>query len=136
VCLSLCLSSLLSYPIFINSSHSGRHFDAIGVSSFPSLRNFTLCAEDDDGFTPMAEICAVLDRNAPTLRHLVLGAYLAQHHSWDAVFQSSVIRTLMHLDLVDTRISQLVLGHIAHAAALVSLMLHGTFEDVNEIGRG
>ncbi|KAJ7824205.1 hypothetical protein B0H14DRAFT_2454106, partial [Mycena olivaceomarginata] len=45
------------------------------------------------------------------------------------VFQSSVIRTLTHLDLVDTRISGLVLGRVAHAAALVSLTLHGTFED-------
>jgi hypothetical protein len=78
----------------------------------------------------MAEIRAVLDHNARTLRHLVLGAYLARHHSWDAVFQSSVIRTLTHLDLVDTRISQLVLGRVAHASALVSLTLHGTFEDV------
>lgn len=109
---------------------SGWHFDAIGVSSFPSLRKFTLRAEDDDGFAPMAEIRAVLDRNARTLRHLVLGAYLARHHSWDAVFQSSVIRTLTHLDLVDTRISGLVLGRVAHASALVSLTLHGTFEDV------
>ncbi|KAJ7835639.1 hypothetical protein B0H14DRAFT_3870997 [Mycena olivaceomarginata] len=62
--------------------------------------------------------------------HLVLGAYLARHHSWDAVFQSSVIRTLTHLDLVDTCISGLVLGRVAHAAALVSLTLPGTFEDV------
>ncbi|KAJ7835669.1 hypothetical protein B0H14DRAFT_3141965 [Mycena olivaceomarginata] len=61
--------------------------------SFPSLRKFTLRAEDDDSFGPMAEICAVLDRNAHTLRHLVLGAYLARHHSWDAVFQSSFFRT-------------------------------------------
>ncbi|KAJ7835662.1 hypothetical protein B0H14DRAFT_3141963 [Mycena olivaceomarginata] len=98
--------------------------------SFPSLRKLTLRAEDDDGFAPMAEIRAVLDRNARTLRHLVLGAYLARHHSWDAVFQSSVIRTLTHLDLVDTRISGLVLGRVAHARALVSLTLHGTFEDV------
>ncbi|KAJ7787563.1 hypothetical protein B0H14DRAFT_3163134 [Mycena olivaceomarginata] len=71
--------------------------------SFPSLRKFTLRAEDDDGFAPMAEIRAVLDRNARTLRHLVLGAYLTRDHSWDAVFQSSVIRTLTHLDLVATR---------------------------------
>ncbi|KAJ7787556.1 hypothetical protein B0H14DRAFT_3505300 [Mycena olivaceomarginata] len=86
--------------------------------SFPSLRKLTLRAEDDDGFAPMAEIRAVLDRNARTLRHL------------DAVFQSSVIRTLTHLDLVDTRLSGPVLGRVAHAAALVSLTLHGTFEDV------
>ncbi|KAJ7835671.1 hypothetical protein B0H14DRAFT_3706463 [Mycena olivaceomarginata] len=45
---------------------------------------------------------------------------------------SSVIRTLTHLDLVDTRISGLVLGRVAHAAALVSLTLHGTFEDVKD----
>jgi hypothetical protein len=63
----------------------------------------------------MAEIRAALDRNARTLGHLVLGAYLARHHSWDAVFQSSVIRTLTHVDLVDTRISGLVLGRVAHA---------------------
>ncbi|KAJ7801599.1 hypothetical protein B0H14DRAFT_1675284 [Mycena olivaceomarginata] len=44
----------------------------------------------------MAEIRAVLDRNARTLRHLVLGAYLARHDSWDAGFQSSIIRTLTH----------------------------------------
>ncbi|KAJ7801576.1 hypothetical protein B0H14DRAFT_1675004 [Mycena olivaceomarginata] len=56
--------------------------------------------------------------------------YLTRHHSWDAVFQNSVIRTLTHLDLVDTRTSQLVLGRVAHARALVSLTLHGTFEDV------
>ncbi|KAJ7835674.1 hypothetical protein B0H14DRAFT_3706475, partial [Mycena olivaceomarginata] len=101
--------------------------------SFRSLRKFTLCAEDDDGFVPMAEIHAVLDRNARTLRHLALGTYLTRHHSWDAVFQSSVIRTLMYLDLVDTRISRLVLGRVAHASALVSLMLHGTFEDVKGV---
>ncbi|KAJ7835649.1 hypothetical protein B0H14DRAFT_2268438, partial [Mycena olivaceomarginata] len=98
--------------------------------SFPSLRKFTLRAEDDDGFAPMAEIRALLDRTARTLRHLVLGAYLTRHHSWDAIFQSSVIRTLTYLDLVDTRISGLVLGRVAHAAALVSLTLHETFEDV------
>ncbi|KAJ7801593.1 hypothetical protein B0H14DRAFT_3885000 [Mycena olivaceomarginata] len=98
--------------------------------SFPSLRKFALRTEDDDGFAPMAEICAILDRTARTLRHLALGACLARHHSWDAVFQGSVIRTLTHLDLVDTRISGLVLGRVAHAAALVSLTLHGMFEDV------
>ncbi|KAJ7824192.1 hypothetical protein B0H14DRAFT_3874942 [Mycena olivaceomarginata] len=121
---------LASHPHLHGLGLIGWHFDAIGVSSFPSLHKFTLRAEDDDGFAPMAEIRAVLDRNARTLRHLVLGAYLARHHSWDAVFQSSVIHTLTHLDLVDTRISQLVLGRVAHAAALVSLTLHGTFEDV------
>ncbi|KAJ7824176.1 hypothetical protein B0H14DRAFT_1303635 [Mycena olivaceomarginata] len=105
--------------------------------SFPSLRKFTLRAEDDDGFAPMAEIRAAprpqraaLDRNARTLRHLVLGAYLARHHSWGAVFQSSVIRTFTHLDLADTRLSGLVPGRVAHARALASLTLHGTFEDV------
>ncbi|KAJ7787564.1 hypothetical protein B0H14DRAFT_2473252 [Mycena olivaceomarginata] len=121
---------LASHPHLHGLGLIGWHFDAIGVSSFPSLRKFTLRAEDDDGFAPMAEIRAVLDHNARTLRHLVLGAYLARHHSWDAVFQSSVIRTLTHLDLVDTRISGLVLGRVAHASALVSLTLHGTFEDV------
>ncbi|KAJ7787130.1 hypothetical protein B0H14DRAFT_3893304, partial [Mycena olivaceomarginata] len=103
---------LASHPHLHGLGLIGWHFDAIGVSSFPSLRKFTLRAEDDDGFAPMAEIRAVLDHNARTLRHL-----------------SSVIRTLTHLDLVDTRISGLVLGRVAHAAALVSLTLHGTFED-------
>ncbi|KAJ7328913.1 hypothetical protein DFH08DRAFT_1023484 [Mycena albidolilacea] len=79
--------------------------------SFPSLRKLTLRAEDDDGFAPMAKIRAVLDRTARTLRHL-------RHPH------------LTHLDVVDTRISGLVLGRVAHASALVSLTLHGTFEDV------
>ncbi|KAF7327189.1 hypothetical protein MKEN_00296000 [Mycena kentingensis (nom. inval.)] len=106
----------------------GWHFDAVGVSAFNHLRKFTLRAEDDDGFADMGEVRAVLDQNAATLRHLVLGAYLMRAHSWDHAFQSVTIRTLTHLDLVDTRISQLVLARIAQAHGLQSLTLHGTFE--------
>ncbi|KAF7318494.1 hypothetical protein HMN09_00358600 [Mycena chlorophos] len=106
----------------------GWHFDAVGVSAFNGLRKFTLRAEDDDGFADMGEVRAVLDRNAATLKHLVLGAYLMRPHSWDGAFGSITIRTLTHLDLVDTRISQIVLARIAQAHQLVSLTLHGTFE--------
>ncbi|KAJ7049070.1 hypothetical protein C8F01DRAFT_1003219 [Mycena amicta] len=106
----------------------GWHFDAVGVSAFRSLHKFTLRAEDDDGFADMGEVRAVLDQNAQTLRHLVLGAYLMRAHSWDAAFQSVTIKNLTHLDLVDTRISQLVLARIAQAHGLQSLTLHGSFE--------
>lgn len=119
------------------SSHShlrslgliGWHFDAVGVSGFRSLRKFTLRAEDDDGFADMDEIRTVLDANERTLRHLTLGAYLQRTHSWDSTFQSVSIRNLTHLDLVDTRISHVVLARIAHAHSLQSLTLHGTFEE-------
>jgi hypothetical protein len=77
----------------------------------------------------MGEIRAVLDRNERTLRHLCLGAYLARDHSWDSAFQSATVRNLTHLDLVDTRISHVVLARIAHAHGLRSLTLHGTFDD-------
>ncbi|PSR73013.1 hypothetical protein PHLCEN_2v11117 [Hermanssonia centrifuga] len=107
----------------------GWHFDAVGVSNFRNLRKFTLRAEDDDGFADMGEVRTVLDQNEQTLRHLTLGAYLARHHSWDSAFQSSTIRNLTHLDLVDTRISHVVLARIAHADNLQSLTLHGTFEE-------
>ncbi|KAJ7153420.1 hypothetical protein C8R43DRAFT_1001883 [Mycena crocata] len=107
----------------------GWHFDAVGVSAFHNLRKFTLRAEDDDGFADMGEVRTVLDQNANTLRHLVLGAYLARHHSWDSAFQSVTIKNLTHLDLVDTRISHVVLARIAHAHSLQSLTLHGTFEE-------
>ena len=119
------------------SSHShlrsvgliGWHFDAVGVSGFRRLRKFTLRAEDDDGFADMVEIRTVLDANERTLRHLTLGAYLQRTHSWDSTFQSVSIGNLTHLDLVDTRISHVVLARIAHAHSLQSLTLHGTFEE-------
>ncbi|KAF7311788.1 hypothetical protein MIND_00189300 [Mycena indigotica] len=107
----------------------GWHFDAVGVSAFHNLHKFTLRAEDDDGFADMGEVRSVLDHNSETLKHLVLGAYLMRAHSWDAAFGSVTIRNLTHLDLVDTRISQLVLVRIAQAHGLQSLTLHGTFED-------
>lgn len=106
----------------------GWHFDAVGVSRFKHLRKFTLRAEDDDGFADMGEVRTVLDNNASTLRHLVLGAYLKRTHSWDSAFQSATIQNLTHLDLFDTRISHVVLARIAHAHRLQSLTLHGTFE--------
>ncbi|KAF8800399.1 hypothetical protein BYT27DRAFT_7175403 [Phlegmacium glaucopus] len=107
----------------------GWHFDAVGVSAFRNLRKFTLRAEDDDGFADMGEVRTVLDKNEHTLRHLILGAYLARHHSWDSAFQSVTIKNLTHLDLVDTRISHIVLARIAHAHNLQSLTLHGVFEE-------
>ena len=76
----------------------------------------------------MGEVRTVLDQNERTLTHLTLGAYLARNHSWDSAFQSATIRNLTHLDLVDTRISHVVLARIAHAHRLESLTLHGTFE--------
>ncbi|KAG5645140.1 hypothetical protein DXG03_006857 [Asterophora parasitica] len=108
---------------------SGWHFDAVGVSAFRNLQKFTLRAEDDDGFADMGEVRTVLDQNRDTLRHLILGAYLARNHSWDSVFQSVTIKNLTHLDLVDTRISHIVFARIAHAHNLQSLTLHGTFEE-------
>lgn len=99
------------------------------MSAFRNLRKFTLRAEDDDGFADMGEVRTVLDENEGTLRHLVLGAYLARTHSWDSTFQSMTINNLTHLDLVDTRISHVVLARIAHAHRLQSLTLHGTFEE-------
>jgi hypothetical protein len=106
----------------------GWHFDAVGVAGFRNLRQFTLRAEDDDGFADMGEVREVLDQNQETLVHLTLGAYLMRHHSWDPAFQSVTIQKLTHLDLVDTRISHFVLTRIAHAQNLQSLTLHGTFE--------
>ncbi|RPD77281.1 hypothetical protein L226DRAFT_533277 [Lentinus tigrinus ALCF2SS1-7] len=107
----------------------GWHFDAVGVSAFSGLRRFILRAEDDDGFADMGEVRTVLDQNQGTLRHLTLGAYLQRNHSWDHAFQSATIRNLTHLELVDTRISHVVLARIAHAHRLESLTLHGTFEE-------
>ncbi len=107
----------------------GWHFDAVGVSAFRNLHKFTLRAEDDDGFADMGEVRTVLDMNKDTLKHLVLGAYLERTHSWDSVFQSVTIKNLTHLDLVDTRISHVVLARIAHAHNLQTLTLHGTFEE-------
>jgi hypothetical protein len=109
----------------------GWHFDAVGVSAFRNLRKFTLRAEDDDGFADMGEVRTVLDQNSESLRHLCLGAYLARNHSWDSAFQSVTIKNLTHLDLVDTRISHIVLARIAHVHNLQSLTLHGTFEEPN-----
>lgn len=77
----------------------------------------------------MSEIRSVLDQNQATLTHLILGAYLQRNHSWDHAFQSPTIANLTQLDLVDTRISQLVFSRIAHANRLRSLTLHGTFEE-------
>ena len=119
-----------TFPFFtLIKPISGWHFDAVGVSAFRNLRKFTLRAEDDDGFADMGEVRTVLDKNEHTLRHLILGAYLARHHSWDSAFQSVTIKNLTHLDLVDTRISHIVLARIAHAHNLQSLTLHGIFEE-------
>ncbi|KAG6864419.1 hypothetical protein C0991_009632 [Blastosporella zonata] len=120
---------LASHPRLRGLGLIGWHFDAVGVSDFRNLRKFTLRAEDDDGFADMGEVRTVLDQNRNTLRHLILGAYLARHHSWDSAFQSPTIQNLTHLDLVDTRISHIVFARIAHAHNLQSLTLHGTFEE-------
>ncbi|KAF8626672.1 hypothetical protein AX15_004763 [Amanita polypyramis BW_CC] len=120
---------LASHPHIHSLGLIGWHFDAVGVSSFKNLKKFTLRAEDDDGFADMGEVRTVLDQNEHSLRHLILGAYLARTHSWDSVFQSVTIKNLTHLDLVDTRISHVVLTRIAHAQNLQSLTLHGTFEE-------
>ncbi|KAG2005529.1 hypothetical protein CC2G_001928 [Coprinopsis cinerea AmutBmut pab1-1] len=120
---------LASHPNLQHLGLVGWHFDAVGVSAFKNLRKFTLRAEDDDGFADMGEVRTVLDQNVSTLKHLILGAYLERQHSWDSVFQSTTIKNLTHLDLVDTRISHVVLARIAHADNLQSLTLHGTFEE-------
>ena len=99
------------------------------MSKFQNLRKFTLRAEDDDGYADMGEVYNVLESNASSLRHLCLGAYLKRDHSWDRAFASVSIKNLTRLDLVDTRISHVVLSRIAHANSLESLTLHGTFED-------
>jgi hypothetical protein len=74
----------------------------------------------------------VLDNNMETLKHLTLGAYLARAHSWDSAFGSPTIHNLTHLELVDTRISHVVLARIAHAHNLISLTLHGTLDTPEE----
>ncbi|KAK7448427.1 hypothetical protein VKT23_013690 [Stygiomarasmius scandens] len=107
----------------------GWHFDAVNVSSFNHLTKFTLRAEDDDGFAPMDELPLLLTRNATTLQHLILSAYLHRPHSWDAAFDSPSIRNLTYLDLCDTRISTMVLNRIMGIHGLKGLTLHGTFED-------
>jgi hypothetical protein len=76
----------------------------------------------------MNEVRTVLDSNKNTLKHLTLGAYLARTHSWDSAFGSTTIQDLTHLELVDTRISHVVLMRIAHAHNLISLTLHGTLD--------
>src|SRR5882762_8749851 len=75
----------------------------------------------------MSEVREVLDANAHTLTHLVLGAYLQRPHSWDSAFASETVRSLTRLDLVDTRVSQTVLSRITLATRLRALTLHGTF---------
>ncbi|EJD04432.1 uncharacterized protein FOMMEDRAFT_82069 [Fomitiporia mediterranea MF3/22] len=120
---------LESHPNLESLGLIGWHFDAEGVSAFRNLRKFTLRAEDDDGWADMGEVRNVLDNNESSLRHLCLGAYLKREHSWDRAFESVSIRNLTHLDLVDTRISHIVLSRIAHAHNLQSLTLHGTFEE-------
>ncbi|OCH92530.1 hypothetical protein OBBRIDRAFT_791128 [Obba rivulosa] len=120
---------LASHPHLQSLGLIGWHFDAVGVSAFRNLRQFVLRAEDDDGFADMGEVRTVLDQNEGTLRHLTLGAYLKRQHSWDSAFGSATIRNLTHLDLVDTRISHVVLARVAHAQSLRSLTLHGTFEE-------
>lgn len=120
-----------SHPRLQRLGMVGWHFDAIGVHNFRNLRKFTLRAEDDDGSADMGEVRLVLDNNEQTLRHLSLGASLNRLHSWDEAFESSAIRNLTQLDLVDTRISHVVLTRLIHAAQLRTLTLHGTFEDAN-----
>ncbi|KAI9450284.1 hypothetical protein F5148DRAFT_1277868 [Russula earlei] len=119
---------LTSHPNLSKLGLIGWHFDAVGVSEFTSLKRFTLRAEDDDGIAEMDEVRSVLDNNANTLTHLTLGAYLARAHSWDSAFGSPTIQHLTHLELVDTRISPVVLARIAHAHNLVSLTLHGMLD--------
>jgi len=125
---------LLVYPKLDSLGSVGFHFDACGISSFKTLKKLTLRAEDDDGYADWSEITTVLDNNSKTLKHLTLGAYLLRQHSWDATFSSPTIHNLTHLDLVDTRISHVVLSRIAHVAGgmnsrLESLTLHGVFEE-------
>jgi hypothetical protein len=125
---------LTTYQVTLVRSHlsfsffRGWHFDAVGVSGFTSLRRFTLRAEDDHGFARINEVRTVLDNNNRTLTHLTLGANLAHTHSWDSAFGSPTIQNLTHLELVDTRISHVVLARIAHAHNLISLTLHGTLD--------
>ena len=128
LCTSQPLTDSRQVTNFFFSCLSGWHFDAVGVSAFNSLKRFTLRAEDDDGIADMNEVRTVLDNNADTLKHLTLVAYLARTHSWDSAFGSPTIQHLTHLDLVDTRISDVVLARIAHAHNLVSLTLHGTLD--------
>ncbi|KAH8112135.1 hypothetical protein DFH11DRAFT_1609969 [Phellopilus nigrolimitatus] len=123
-----------SHPNLESLGLIGWHFDAEGVSGFRNLRKFTLRAEDDDGWADMGEVRNVLDNNEASLRHLCLGAYLKRDHSWDRAFESVSIKNLTHLDLVDTRISHMVLARIAHAHNLQSLTLHGTFEEPGSAG--
>ena len=115
-----CASDCLVSADYLLTSFSGWHFDAIGVSKFRNLQKFTLRAEDDDGSADMAEVRAVLDSNTQTLQHLCLGASLNRPHSWDEAFESSVLRNLVELNLVDTRISHLVLTRLVHASSLRS----------------
>lgn len=123
-----------SHPRLTSLGSIGFHFDACGISAFKTLKKLTLRAEDDDGYADWSEITTVLNNNASTLKHLILGAYLHRQHSWDATFLSPTIHNLTHLDLVDTRISHTVLSRIAHAAGgvggrLESLTLHGILEE-------
>ncbi|KAH9057589.1 hypothetical protein EDB87DRAFT_1630114 [Lactarius vividus] len=124
---------LKSHPKLVKLGLIGFHFDAVGVSGFTSLKRFTLRAEDDDhGDANINEVRTVLDKNENTLTHLTLGANLARTHSWDLAFGSQTIQNLTHLELVDTRISHVVLARIAHAHNLISLTLHGTLDSPAE----
>ena len=54
----------------------------------------------------------------------MLSMYLPHMHSWDAAFGSQMVQHLTHPELVNTRISHIVLACIAHMHNLVSLTLH------------
>ncbi|KAF8259916.1 hypothetical protein EI94DRAFT_1717871 [Lactarius quietus] len=119
---------LKSHPNLVKLGLIGYHFDAVGVSGFTSLKRFTLRAEDEVGYASLDEVRTVLDNNINTLTHLTLGAYLTRTHSWDSAFGSPTIQNLSHLELVNTRISHVVLARIADAHNLISLTLHGTLD--------
>ena len=104
------------------------------MAGFCDLHKFKLCTKDDDGFANMHEVCTVLNQNQGMLMHLTLSAYLLHHHSWDPASQSTMVWQLMHLNLMDTRISHLVLMHITHAQNLWVLTLHRTFECPGTVG--
>ncbi|KAH9947737.1 hypothetical protein B0H21DRAFT_820275 [Amylocystis lapponica] len=51
-------------------------------------------------------------------------------HSWDSAVQSTTVQNLTHLNLVDMRISHVVLARITHAHSLQSLtLMHGTCDE-------
>ena len=55
-------------------------------------------------------------------------AYLQRNDPWDHALKLATIRNLTHLELVDARISHVVLARIPYAHRLKSLILHGHFE--------